>query len=442
MEQTFMKERPVAPLVLRMALPMVLSMLVNALYNIVDSYFVARISEDAMTALSLVFPIQNMVNAAAIGFGIGVNAVIAFFMGAGDERKADGAASQGFLLSILHGAVLTAVCIAVMPWFLRMFTDNESVIEFGMQYSVIVLSFGIIIHVGLYFEKLFQSVGRMNVSMISLLSGCITNILLDPVLIFGLDPFPEMGIRGAAVATDLGQLVTLVLYAVIYRLRPLNVRIRLAYMRPDRAMCGRLYAIGIPATLNMALPSLMISALNAILSLYGEAYVLVLGVYYKLQTFLYLTINGLVQGIRPLVGYNFGAREFERVRQIRNLSLTLALALMAAGTVLCLIIPGAMIGLFTDQPGTIVIGEKALRIICLGFVVSSFSVITSGVLEGLGMGNASLVISLCRYLVFILPAAFLLNRLIGADGVWHAFWVTEALTALVSVWIYRRCVLR
>ena len=289
MEQTYMKEQPVLGLMLRMSLPMVISMMVNSLYNIVDSFFVAQISEDAMTALSLVYPVQNLVNAVTIGFGIGINAVIAFHLGAQEQQKADAAAAQGLVLNVLHGIVLTVGCILVMPAFLRLFTTDESVVSMGLAYSNIVFGFSVIIALGLAFEKIFQAVGKMAVSMAAMLAGCICNIILDPVLIFGIGPFPEMGIRGAALATGLGQVLTLAVYLVYYfRGALLPVRISLRGFSFQKEMCLRLYGIGIPAILNLALPSLLISSLNAILAGYSQAYVLVLGVYYKLQTFLYL----------------------------------------------------------------------------------------------------------------------------------------------------------
>ena len=211
-----MKERPIFPLLVSMALPMVLSMTVNALYNIVDSFFVAQISEQAMTALSLVYPVQNMINAIAIGFGVGINALIALYSGAGDRCRADTAATHGLVFSILHGLIAAVVCIAMMPGFLRLFTGDEAVIALGVRYSSIAFFFAPVIMAGLCFEKLFQAIGRMNETMAALLCGSITNIILDPVLIFGLGPFPMLGISGAALATGIGQCVTLSVYLIIY----------------------------------------------------------------------------------------------------------------------------------------------------------------------------------------------------------------------------------
>ena len=333
-----MKEKPVLPLLVSMALPNVISMLVNSLYNIVDSLFVARISEDAMTALSLVFPIQNFANAIAIGFGIGINAMIALYLGAGDHKKAETAATHGMALSLMHGILITIVSIVIMPGFLRRFTSDAGLIASGITYSTIVFLFATI------------------------------NIL------------------------------------------------------------------------NLALPSLLVTFLNGLLAGFSQSYVVVLGIYYKLQTFLYLPANGIVQGMRPLIGYNYGAKQHARVKKLYELTLIMSAAIMAAGTVICLFASRPLMQLFTSNPETVAIGQTALRIICLGFVVSAVSTTSSGALEGLGKGAESLVISLCRYIVFIMPLAAVLCHFLGANGVWHAFWITEVLSAIVAYPVYRKAV--
>lgn len=440
MNETFMKEKPVFPLIASMALPMVISMLVNSLYNIVDSFFVARISEDAMTALSLVYPVQNFVNALAIGFGVGINAVIALHLGAGKKTAANTAATHGFVLSVIHGIVITIGSIAIMPSFLRMFTSDSTVADLGNRYSSIAFAFSLIIMLNLFFEKLFQSVGRMKVTMAGLICGAVINIILDPVLIFGPGIFPALGIEGAALATGIGQFSTLILYIVIYVRRPISVRFGRKYLVPSLKTDLRLYAIGIPAVLNLALPSLLVSSLNGLLAAYSQSYVVILGIYYKLQTFLYLPANGIVQGMRPIIGYNFGAGMHERVKKIYRVTLGMCCVIMALGTVICLAASGQLIGLFTDNPETIEAGQTALRIISAGFLVSAFSVTSSGALEGLGKGVQSLVISLCRYVIIIIPTAFIFCRLLGPDGVWNAFWITEVLTAAVAVAVYQKTI--
>ena len=432
MNDTFMKTKPVFPLLVSMALPNVISMLVNSLYNIVDSLFVAQINEQAMTALSLVFPIQNFVNAVAIGFGIGINALVALYRGAGDHDRADAAATHGMALSVLHGILCTLAATAVMPGFLARFTAD----------GTIVFLFATVNMASLAFEKLFQAVGRMKLTMTALISGCVCNILLDPVLIFGLGPVPAMGIAGAALATGIGQAATLIIYLVVYSTTESPVHLRRKALRPDLSLEGRLYAIGVPAILNLALPSLLVTFLNGLLAAFSESYVVVLGIYYKLQTFLYLPANGIVQGMRPLIGYNYGAKEHARVAKLYQLTLGMSAVIMAAGTVICMAASAPLIGLFSSNPDTIAIGQTALRIICLGFVVSAVSTTSSGALEGLGKGAASLVISLCRYVIFIMPLAWLLCRQLGPTGVWHAFWVTEVLSAVIAFAVYRKSVIK
>ena len=309
MDQSFMKERKILPLVLSMSLPMVISMAVNALYNIVDSYFVAKLSEEAMTALALVYPIQNLITAIGVGIGIGINAGIAYYLGAKKQTTANQIATQGIALSVLHGILLTVLCTAGLWKFLKGFSADLEVNLMAITYGNRVLLFSVVITLGITFEKIFQSVGKMKVSMFSMICGCLINILLDPLMIFGIGPFPAMGIAGAAYATGIGQTATLLIYLIFYFADPIPVKIQLKYLKPEKHVISRIYAVGIPATLNMALPSLLISSLNGILSGFSEKYVLVLGVYYKLQTFIYLSANGIIQGIRPLIGYNYGAGE-------------------------------------------------------------------------------------------------------------------------------------
>ena len=438
MEQTFMKEKKILPLVLSMSLPMVISMAVNSLYNIVDSYFVAKLSEDAMTALALVFPIQNMINAIAIGFAIGINASAAYFLGAGDQVNADKSASQGWFLNIVHGITLTVLCIAIMPSFLRMFSSDETVISMALSYSNRAFLFSTVIALTLVYEKLFQAVGKMKVSMFCMMCGFIANIILDPLMIFGIGFLPAMGIAGAAYATGIGQMLTLAAYLVFCKTDPIPIKIKRRYLKPEKNVAMKLYSVGISATLSLALPSLLISVLNGILASFSETYVLVLGVYYKLQTFIYLTANGIIQGIRPLMGYNYGAGEKERVRKIFGTTLTLTMCVMCVGTILSWLIPAELIGLFTSNAETIRIGVDALHIISLGFIVSAVSVTCSGALEGLGKGTPSLYISLFRYAALIIPAAYLLSRFLGADGVWYAFCLTESVSAGLSYLIYRK----
>lgn len=336
MDQKFMKEKPILPLVISMALPMVISMAINSLYNIVDSFFVAQISENAMTALSLVYPLQNLMTAIAVGFGIGINARIAYCLGAGEKKRANQAATTGMLLSFIHGVIVMAVCMIQVPHFLALYTKDKEIIELGLIYAYRIFLFSIIIMLGISLEKIFQSVGRMKVSMCSMVCGFITNIVLDPCMIFGIGFFPEMGMAGAAYATGIGQTVTLLVYLLFCVFRPLPLCFSRKNISFQWDLVRRLYAVGIPASLNMALPSLMISVLNRILTSF-----------------------------------------------------------------------------------------------------SAISVTCCGALEALEKGMASLIISLLRYVVVMIPAAFFLSGVIGAEGVFWAFPLTEAVAAIVAIILYK-----
>ena len=367
-----------------------------------------------------------------------MNARIAFCLGAEDQAQADRATATGMLLSFVHGLILTLLCLLVMPWFLSLYTRDAQTLHMGLAYANRVFLFSIVIMLGVALEKIFQAVGRMKVSMVSMLAGLVVNIILDPLMIFGLGPFPKMGIEGAAYATGIGQSVTLLVYLLFCVFRPLPLSFRWQNITLNPMLLQKLYAVGIPASLNMALPSVLISSLNGILAGFSEKYVLVLGAYYKLQTFIYLTANGIVQGTRPLISFNYGAGEKDRVETIFRTALGLTVGVMAVGLLLSLTIPQQLIGLFTANEETIRIGVKALRIISIGFLASAVSVTCCGALEALEKGIPSLLVSFSRYVLLILPAAFLFSRLLGAEGVFYAFPLTEIGSAVFSYWIYRR----
>lgn len=431
-----MKEKPVLPLVLKMALPMVISMLVNSLYNIVDSFFVAQVSEDAMTAISIVYPLQNLANAVGVGFGVGINAAVAYYLGAGNGKAANRSATLGIILSALHGIVLAGICVLFIRPFISMFTDSEEIVAYGLDYFYVVIAFAPVLTLGMAFEKVLQATGKMKTTMFCMAIGAVANIILDPIFISGLGAVPAMGVFGAALATGIGQTLSLISYIAVFLLAKIPVRLRLE-RRGEEKICRKLYYVGIPASLNLALPSFMITVLNAILAAFAEVYVLILGVYYKLQTFIYFTISGIVQGIRPLMSYNLGAGRKDRVIGIFKVTLLLSLGVMVIGTILCLAIPKQLMDIFTDTPQTMEQGAIALRIISAGFIVSAISVVVSGSFEALGKGMPSLIISLLRYIA-ILPIALLMSYLFQAVGVWHSFWITELLSAVVSCILFWR----
>ena len=441
-KRNYMLEEPVEKLVCRLAVPTILSMLITSFYNMADTFFVGRINTQSTAAVGVVFSLMSIIQAVGFLFGHGSGNYISRKLGAGEIEEAEKMSAVGFFTSFLAGIMIMAGCMFFIMPLSYLLGSTETIQPYTVAYLRFILIGAPAMTASLVLNNQMRFQGSAFYAMIGIVSGAVINIVLDPVLIFGLGPFPRMGIEGAALATGIGQTISLVIYLVIYLIKPLPVRLRFRRLNFQRNMVLKLYAIGIPATLNMALPSLLISALNVILSAYSQAYVTVLGIYYKLQTFLYLPANGIVQGMRPLVGYNYGASEHRRVHKIYRVALLLAVGIMVLGTVLCQAIPSELISLFTSGSETISAGTSALRIISIGFLASTVSVISSGALEGLGMGLPSLMISLLRYVLITIPAAFLLSRFLGASGVWHGFWISELLTAAIAYVIYHRAVRR
>ena len=433
MNEEFMKERPVLPLLLSMALPMILSMLVNSLYNIVDSFFVAKISEDAMTALSLVFPIQNFVNAVAIGFGVGINAVIAFYLGAKEPDKANAAASKGTLLSVVHGVIMTVVCILIMPGFLRMFTSNETVVQMGIQYSMIVFAFSVIISIDLSFEKIYQAVGRMVVTMVGLGGGCLMNIVLDPLLIFGIGPFPKMGIAGAALATVLGYTLSMLIALVMILFTKQKVRLQFQGFRIEGKMLGDVFASGLPSFIMNALGSFMVTFVNIFLVAYSDTAVAFFGAYFKVQQLIVMTVNGLIQGCLPIMRFNYGAGNSERLHSAFRYGTVLVTGMMILGTLTVLLFPAQILGLFMASEAMRSFGISAMRIMAASYLFCGLSTMISTYFQTTEKVGSSMAIQLCRQMLFLVPALWCLDKLFQLNGIWLAFPVAETATLLVAL---------
>ena len=438
--QERMKTKPIFPLLVSMALPMMFSMMVQSLYNIIDSIFVAKLGNDAFTAVSLIYPLQNLILAVSVGFGIGVNSCIAIATGSNNMKRAENAASTGILLSIVHSALFILFGMLATKPFLKMFTDSETIISMGSQYGYIVLclSFGCLIQV--CYEKIFQALGNMTITMIVLTVGAVINIILDPIFIFGYLGFPAMGVAGAAVATVCGQISGLIIYLKKKASIPLKIQFR--GLKFDRSIIKQLYAVGIPSTIMIALPSILISSLNSLLVKFSALHVSVLGIYYKLQTFIYLPSGGIVQGMRPIVGFNYGAGEIKRVKKTLDVSLLFTAFIMLIGTILSLALPKQLLLMFDADAQMLAIGVPALRIISLGFLISSFGVIYSGAFEALGQGMPSLIISLLRQLVIILPLSYILSNFIGVNGIWLSFPIAELIASIVAILLMKRALKR
>ena len=436
--QSAMASRPVFPLLLSMSLPVMLSMLIQALYNIVDSYWVAKLGTDALTAVSLAFPLQNVIMSVAVGMGIGISAQVSIYLGQGDHKLASRAASLGTLFVLGHCFVFLLAGLTITKPFLSLFTSDPAVLAAACDYTQIVLclSFGEFLQMCL--EKIFQGAGKMLLTMFLMASGCIINMILDPILIFGLYGLPAMGIRGAAYATVIGQICGMLLYFIIYPFVNLGLHIHPKYARFDAGLARRIYGVSIPSSLMLAMPSVLTGLLNAILAGLGSVYVAILGLYFKLQTFVNMPANGIVQGMRPIIGYNYGAKNYARVRSAIRYSLALITLISAVGTVLAVGFPGPILGLFDAEPALLQEGTTALRLIGPSFLLSSLSVVACGVFEALGQGRDSLLISLLRQLVILVPLGWALSRVWGAAGIWLAFPLAEAAALVYSLVRMRR----
>lgn len=430
--------KPVFPLLLSMSFPPMVSMLIQSLYNIVDGIFVAKISEDALAAVSLAFPLQNLVLALSVGFGVGLNAAVAKNLGAQNHEEVDKAAAHGVVLTFLHSALFLLVGLFLVRPFLSLFTGNAGVLEMGVQYGTVVisLSFGCFFH--LVVEKLFQALGNMVLPMVMQVVGALVNIILDPILIFGLFGMPQLGVLGAAVATVAGQLVACAVSVFLFLRHSGGIRIRLKGFRFDPRMLKSLYSVAIPSSLMISLPSIMVAVLNGILAAVSQTAVALFGVYYKLQSFVYMPANGVVQGLRPIVSYNYGAGKHDRVHKTLEAALITDGLIMALGTVLFLALPGPILSLFSAGPAMLELGVPALRILSLGFLLSTVGVVYSGAFEALGKGLHSLFVTLLRQFAVTIPLSLLLIGTLGLTGVWLTFPVAEALASLAALLLYRR----
>ena len=429
-----MASRPVFPLLISMSLPVIFSMLIQSLYNVVDSFWVAKLGTDALTAVSLAFPLQNCVMSMGVGTGIGVASQVSISLGRGSRDEASNAASLGITLSIIHGLLFFVVGLFCAGPFLAAFTRDAKILALATNYTQIVLCLAIGNMVQMCYEKIFQGAGKMTTTMFLMASGCIVNIILDPIMIFGLFGFPAMGIRGAAYATVIGQFAGMLLYMIVYPFVHLGITITPFKAGNDLRLAKKIYGVAIPSCLMLTMPSFLTGLLNAILVQIGEVYVAILGLYFKLQTFVFMPANGVIQGMRPIIGYNYGARKYHRAKQAIVYSLLLIALISAVGTILAVFFPQQILRLFDPDPVLLQEGTIALKAIGPSFLISTVAVVVCGVLEALGEGKQSLFVSLLRQFLFLVPVGWLLSKYIGAVGIWLSFSIAELITLFFAVW--------
>ncbi len=422
---------PLGKLLLTMSVPMMISMFVQSLYNIVDSIFVARISENALTAVSLAFPIQNLMFSVSIGTGVGINSLLSRRLGEKNYEEVDKVANNGILLALIGIVVFVIVGIFVPRPFFESQTDNSEIIEYGVTYMRICLIACAGVFGSITFERLLMSTGKTGLSMVSQLTGTAFNLVFDPILIFGLLGFPAMGIAGAAVATVLGQFAAMTVSFILNVRKNKEIHLSFKGLKPEGQIIGKIYAVGVPSIIVMSIGSILVYFLNIILGSFTTTAIAVYGVYFKLQSFVFMPVFGLNNGSVPIVGYNFGARNKQRVMKTIKLSCLAACSIMLVGVLVFELLPNQLLALFAASDEMLKIGVPALRIIAVHFPIAAFSIILSSVFQALGKGIQSMVISFVRQLIFLLPAAWLLSLTGNINNIWWAFPIAEFLALAV-----------
>ncbi|MDD5950092.1 MAG: MATE family efflux transporter [Lachnospiraceae bacterium] len=437
---------PVNKLVFNMSLPMMISMLVQACYNIVDSVFVAKLSEDALTAVSLAFPLQTLVIAVGAGTGVGVNALLSKSLGEKNYKMVnDSAANGGFLYVLSYLLFLVLGFTAVRPFYASQLKGSSPVIlEIGVQYLSIVMIFSFGIFLQFFFERLLTSTGKTVFSMISQLTGALINIILDPILIFGLFGLPKLGVAGAAIATVIGQCAAGVVALVCHLKFNHEVKVSWKGFRPNATIIGIIYMVGVPSIIMQYIGSIMTYCMNKILINFSSTAAAVFGVYFKLQSFFFMPVFGLNNGITPIIAYNYGAQQRKRMVKTIKFSMGVAFILMLIGFAAFELIPQSLLAMFDASEDMLAIGCQALRIIALHFLIAWFCIIAGTVFQALGKAVYSMIVSIMRQLVVLVPAAYILAKFGGLEAVWWAFPIAELMSFVVSticlVNIYRKII--
>lgn len=426
---------PEGKLLINMSLPMMISMLVQALYNIVDSIFVSKISEDALTAVSLAFPLQALIIAIAAGTGVGVNALVSRALGEKDGEKANKTAVNGIFVYIVSYIVVAIVgTILVRPFYaMQTGATQKHILEFGVQYLSIVMLFSIGIFMQFIFERLLQSTGRTFYTMISQTTGAVINIILDPILIFGLCGMPKMGIKGAAIATVTGQIVA-GLEAFLWNLwENSDIKISFKGFRPDKRIIANIYQIGVPSIIMQSIGSVMTTGMNLILMGISSTAAAVFGVYFKLQSFFFMPVFGLNNGLIPIISYNFGARKKKRMINTLKYGYLIAFIFTFVGFLCFEIMPAQLLSLFEASDKMLKIGVPALRVIGLHYLIAWFCIVTGTLFQAVGKATYSLYVSVARQLVVLLPVAYVLAKIGGLTFIWWSFPIAEIMSLAISL---------
>ena len=430
---------PVKKLIVNMSLPMMASMLVQALYNIVDSIFVSQVSEAALTAVTLAFPLQNLIISVMAGTGVGVNAMLSRALGEKNFRDSDSAANMGLFVTIMSAIVIMLLGIFVSGPFIRSQTQDEEIVELGITYLRICMTLDLGVCFQVMFERLLQSTGLTFYSMISQMTGAVINIIFDPIMIFGLFGFPEMGVAGAAFATVLGQTIAacIGLFMNLKFNRELHFSLP-GIFHPNGRTIKRIYFVAVPTILMMSIGSVMTYLVDLILIAFSTTATAVFGVYFKLQSFFFMPVFGLNNGLVPILAYNYGAAQKKRIDEALRFAVCLALCIMFCGTAVFELFPAKLLGLFNASDTMVQIGIPALRTIALHFPIAACSIVLGSVFQAFGQSIYSLIVSACRQLVVLIPAAYLLSLSGNVNLVWWSFLIAEFMSLLLTLLFFRR----
>ncbi len=443
--------KPMLPLLLGMSLPAMFSMMIQALYNVVDSIFVAKYHPDALQAISLAFPMQMVMIAFGIGTAIGVNSLIARRLGARNFDEANNAATTGLVLAGCNWLLFLILGLTVSRPFIALFTENETVREYGGQYLSIVLCVSIGLMVSSMCEKILQATGNMIFPMLTQLLGAVINIIFDPLLIFGVGFFPRMGVMGAAIATVFGQLCSMTFVLIILFTKKHDVKISFKGFKIQKMTLKNIYTVGLPAIVMQSIGSVMVSGINFIISLadisaeYAAAYINAFGIYFKLQSFIFMPVFGLNQGVSPIIGYNYGARNRKRMYSAFNMGLIIAALIMLAGTLVFRLAPEWLLSLFESGDAAdaaanatlVEVGVPVLRAISLSFMLAAIGIMFSTLFQAVGKGFYSMVMSICRQLIVLLPLAFVMSK-IDMVTMWYSFPIAEMVCLIIAVFFFIR----
>ena len=435
--ENIMGTQPINRLLPSMAFPIMLSMLVQALYNVVDSVFVSMVSENALTSVSLAFPVQNLMIAVSVGTAVGINALLSRRLVEKNFEAANKVAENGIFVTVLSWAVFAVFGAACSGLFMGAFTQNAEILAGGTDYMWIVTVFSLGLFMSVTMERVLQVTGKTVYQMISQMTGAVVNIILDPVFIFGWLGLPAMGVAGAAWATAIGQFCGMAVGIGINHVKNHEVRLNFRRFRPDWHSIKGIYQVGLPSIIMQSIGSVMTFGMNKILIAFTETAVSVFGVYFKLQSFVFMPVFGVTNALVPIVGYNYGARSSQRIQQATRLSLLMTTAIMALGTVIFQVAPGPLLSLFSASDTMLSIGIPALRIISVSFCFAGVAIVFSSVFQALGDGMLSLVMSAVRQLLLLLPCAFVLAKLGGLDAVWFSFLIAEVASVTLAVVFYR-----